>query len=291
MFIAGAVLKALDINLFIVQISYYHVFQEQTLLAASALGTLFLETLLGIALLVGLRCRGLTTAAVLGLLVVFTALIAYAWRFYDLQDCGCFGPIEISPAISIAKNVVLALLAIAAWIGTRRSPVRFGRSVPAVLAVLCTVTAGLATAYAGSNIERLGNIERPLAEFAFEEEGLFYDLAQGDYLVALLSMGCEHCQASVADLNNFVMATEEPAIVALCFEEGTDTIETFRAITQPLFPLHSMGDRIRKFYSLVGEGQVPPRFLAVRDGAIIKDWYETAPSVEDVLLALGEGQG
>ena len=159
------------------------------------------------------------------------------------------------------------------------------------LTALGLAAAGSTTTYAGWSIERLGDVERPLAEFAFEEDGMLYDLSQGEYLVALLSMGCEHCQAAVVDLNAFVMATEDPVVVALCFEEGVDTIESFRALTQPLFPLYSVGDRIRKFYSLVGEGQVPPRFLAIRDGAVVADWYETAPTVEEVSQVFASSSG
>jgi hypothetical protein len=163
---------------------------------------------------------------------------------------------------------------------------RLGKPLVVAFVVLCVGVAGVTTAYAGWTLERLGDVDRPLSEFAFDEDGMHYDLSQGEYLVALMSMGCEHCQASVPDLNDIVMNTDMPTVVALCYEEGDDTVDTFRAVTQPLFPLHSVGDRIRKFFSLVGEGQVPPRFLVIRDGAVVRDWYETAPAPEEVLEAL-----
>ena len=68
------------------------------------------------ALLFGWRFRAVLYGAVLALLGVFTGLILYGWMFKNLKDCGCFGPIEISPGMSILKNAVLALMCMAAWL-------------------------------------------------------------------------------------------------------------------------------------------------------------------------------
>ncbi|NIA14904.1 MAG: hypothetical protein GWP08_12575 [Nitrospiraceae bacterium] len=287
-FLGGALAKALDVNLFVVQVSYYHVLENQTLLAMAALGTLWVETALGMALLLGYRLRGLTYAALLALLLVFTSLIAYAWVFYDLEDCGCFGPIEISPGLSIAKNVVLALLGVVAWTAHLRSERRVVRSLVRIiqtLVILLTACGGVLYAY--STLEELGSGERPYAEFVFEEEGVQWDLGTGDYLVALLSMSCEHCQEAVEPINELLFVEGFPPVVGLCYEEDDATVETFTDLTQPLFTLHSMGDRIRKFFNLVGEGEVPPRFVVVRDGIPLRDWYEEAPEASEVLEALG----
>ncbi|MBN2308623.1 MAG: hypothetical protein JXR94_06605, partial [Candidatus Hydrogenedentes bacterium] len=63
LFVVAAALKALDLADFAVQIAYYHVFEEPLLWKISAVGAIFAETALGMALLVGLRLRGLTLAA------------------------------------------------------------------------------------------------------------------------------------------------------------------------------------------------------------------------------------
>ena len=100
-------------------------------------------------------------------------------------------------------------------------------------------------------------------------------------------MSCEHCQGSVESINEFLFVDGFPPVVALCYEEDGATVETFTDLTQPLFTLHSMGDRIRKFFNLVGEGEVPPRFVVIRDGIPLRDWYEESPEASEVFEALG----
>lgn len=287
-FLAGAVLKARDINLFIVQISYYGVISNQTGLAAAAVGTLFVETSLGMALLLGARLRGLLYACLLALLFVFTGLILYGWFFHGLKDCGCFGPIEISPEVSIGKNVLLAAMVCGVWFALVRRGETRARSMKGLLAT-CAMAAvcGLAAStYAYTHLEKLGERDRPFAQFVFDADGETWDLGQGEYFVAMLSMTCEHCMDSIEGLNERFMDANLPPIVALCFEEETGAMDEFKKITEPAFPMYSVGDRIRLFFNLVGEGKEPPRFVLVRDGRAVRDWYEEVPSPEDIMEAL-----
>jgi uncharacterized membrane protein YphA (DoxX/SURF4 family) len=115
-FVAGALLKAGDVNLFAVQITRYGVLSSPVLVSAAAVGTLWMETSIGLALVLGARVRGAAYAATLVILVGFTGLMGYAWAFHNIADCGCFGPIEMSPGVSIAKNVILVALCLGAWI-------------------------------------------------------------------------------------------------------------------------------------------------------------------------------
>ena len=288
-FLAGAVLKAVDINLFVVQISHYGVVEKQALLALSALATLWVETALGTALVLRLRLKGLTFAALIVLLLVFAGLIAYGWAFHDLDDCGCFGPIEMSPRVSIAKNVVLIILGILAWCGSRRRPKPSApkRVWPVRLAkaLVCAVAASCLTCYGYSHLEAVVDPgdegARPFAQFVFEIDGMEWDLGVGEYFVVMLNTTCEHCMESVEQLNELALIPEFPPIVGLCFEEEEGELADFREMTAPEFPLYSLGDRVRVFYSLVGEA--PPRFIYARDGRQIVFWDETLPD-PDVLL-------
>jgi hypothetical protein len=292
-FLAGAILKAMNINLFTVQISYYGVLAQPAWTSAAALGTLGLETGLGVALVLGVRLRGVTFAAVLALLAVFTGLIAYGWAFHNLKDCGCFGPIEISPGVSIAKNVVLAALAALAWwcsmqIGVR--PLRWMIGTGKLLLVLgCAV--GMA-AYSYLHLESVAPTERPFAQFVFDIDGVPYDLGVGEYMVVMLSMTCEDCMASVPALNDLSLMPDLPPLVALCYEVHEGAMEEFRQTTDPLFPMYSLGDRVRLFFSLVGgEPPEPPRLNYVRDGERIVFWDLTIPSVDEVFAALEPYRG
>ena len=48
-----------------------------------------------------------------------------------------------------------------------------------------------------------------------------------------------------------------------------------------MFPLHSLSDQIRTFFSFVGAA--PPRFYYMRDGIPMKFWDESVPDVNEVI--------
>ena len=107
-FILSAVLKALDLTAFAVQISYYDIVREPWIVWSIALAMIGLEAMLGLAMLTGVWLRWVTLPAVLALLVGFTGLLGWAWAFTDLEDCGCFGKyLPMTPGESILKNGVL----------------------------------------------------------------------------------------------------------------------------------------------------------------------------------------
>ncbi|HOZ46904.1 MAG TPA: MauE/DoxX family redox-associated membrane protein [Candidatus Hydrogenedentes bacterium] len=288
-FLAGAILKAHDINLFTIQIRAYGLFEAPMLLAGSALGALAVETALAVAFLTGLRLRGLAFLAVSGLLVVFTALIAYGWIFHDLEDCGCFGPIEISPGPSILKNAIFEALAFLVWWTTRgnREIVSTQRGAAWAKAAACIVLAGSLVAWAWTNLEPVdaGNHseDAPFAQFRFEDGGEVITLDKGEYFVVLYNSTCEHCMATVEPVNQFAALEGFPRVVAICYEDEPGTLDEFRQLTQPVFPLLSLGDQVRLFFSLVGD--VPPRFAFVKDGRQLAFWDEEPPTADEVFRA------
>ena len=143
-FVIAAAMKAWDLEAFAVQIRYYHVLRDPSALAFAAVGSVAWETLLGVAMIVGLRLRGWVFAAVVATLAVFTGLVVYAWIFHDLEDCGCFGSLApMGPGATTAKNAVLFALAAVAWLGLRSGQTRIEGTVwqhPVVKAVVVAVS-------------------------------------------------------------------------------------------------------------------------------------------------------
>jgi len=290
-FVAGALLKAGDVNLFAVQITRYGVLSSPVLVSAAAVGTLWMETSLGLALVLGARLRGAAYAATLAILAGFTGLIGYAWAFHNIADCGCFGPIEMSPGVSIAKNVILGALCLGAWVGYSRA-VKRSASLPSLLIRygLCAVAACGAAAYAYAHLEAAPKERGTFSQFVFEIDGEKYDLARGEYFVAILSMKCDHCMASVPEINALAETPGFPQVVALCYEEEKGSMDTFQAVTGASFPMYSLGSSARTFSDLT-EGQEPPRFYLVRDGRAVKFWDMAVPSAEDVSAARSGAAG
>jgi len=287
LFLSGAILKAFDINLFIVQVSHYGVIERHDFLQYAALGTLLIETAFGLALVIRLRLRGFLYLGILALLTVFTGLIAYGWAFHGIQDCGCFGPIEMSPSISILKNIFLAALIAFVWRVTSQTgyadwPAKISIPLVSLTAIFSIVTA----IYGWHNIESIKqDTDRPFAQFNFSENGQEYNLGQGEYFVAMLSMTCEHCMAAMPTLNTLAERPDMPPLVAICYEESPGTLATFREQTLPTFPLFSINDRIGLFFSLIGNA--PPRFYLIRDGQSLKYWDDDIPSTEEIQAARG----
>jgi hypothetical protein len=223
------------------------------------------------------------------LLVGFTGLIGYGWFFHDLRDCGCFGSIAMTPGVSTAKNfVLLALCGIVSLAPnpTETQSVAFKpRSRARTLGRAALALAfGLATsAYSYAHLESraaAGVQTGPFAQFVFEADGSVWDLGQGEYLVALLSATCEHCIAAVESLNALMQHPDVPPIVALC-EGQPDSLQQFRDLTSPEFPIHPVG--IRVFYELIGTA--PPRFTYIRDGKPIAFWDEHIPAPAEIAQA------
>ena len=294
-FLAGAVLKALDINLFAVQIYAYGVFDDKAWLPAVALGTLAVETLLGMALVLGLRFRTLSFAVLELLLFVFTCLILYGWICHDLADCGCFGALEMSPGVSIAKNAVLAALGALAWALFQRRPAP-PHSVAATawrLGLAVLVSAGL-VAYAFADLERIAyDPEEPespdmpsvsFSQFVFDTPQGSFDLGEGEYLVAVLSAGCDHCMEEAPALDQLAYMPDLPPLVGLCYVEEGASVEEYRLLTGAQFPIHDLDNQHLLYFNLIGDDSL--RVYLVRDGRPVAFWDGRAPQYGEVLEAL-----
>ena len=281
-FLASAILKAVDVNAFIVAIGLYGVVANHALQTASALGTLAVEAGLGTALLVGWRPCVATLGAAATLLVGFSGLILYGWIAHGISDCGCAGPLKMGPGVSLLKNGVLLVLCLTAALGLRSGPAKEGRGLlKIVTSLLCA--AGVA-GYAYAKIEPPQSPPTaqsgPFSEFVFESDGQKIDLGKGDYLVAMLSTTCEHCMASVEKLNQLVGSANVPPLVGLC-EGEPDSLKEFVLVTSPQFPTHLIG--IQSFFSLIGKQ--PPRFVLIRDGHPLQTWDGEVPSAQQIAQA------
>jgi methylamine utilization protein MauE len=293
LFLLGAVLKAADVRLFAVQITYYGVIQSENLVELIAIGTIALEAVLGLALVSGLRLRGWVLATVAALLIAFTGLVGYGWAYHGLEDCGCFGAIKMSPPVSIVKNFVMLAMAVAAWLGITKTAALKGQGAPisdvpflprtlrlAVCAVAAVFLLYHGFSILGSVPEQASTQERgefalvPLAE-GNEQELL--DVGDGAYLLAIMSSTCDDCMASVPDVNTIATNAEAPTVVGLM--EGTE--EEFTAFVRraaPEFDTHLV-DSLWWFRQI---NEHPPRFVLIHNGYQLGAWDESVPQVEEI---------
>ncbi|MDX9975670.1 MAG: hypothetical protein RBU21_22000 [FCB group bacterium] len=278
-FLVSALLKANDIDAFIIAIGLYGVVAGDTIQTAVALITLAIESALGTALVLGWRPRALTLGGAAALLLAFSGLILYGWLVNGITDCGCTGAIKIGPKMSLLKNAALLALAATAMAGLRQNP-GTGRGVIAktAAALLC---AAVITGYSYSGIEPpSAPLDRPFSQFVLEVDGHNVDLGKGEYLVAVFSSTCDHCMASVEKLNPLAELRNFPPVVGL-IEGSPESIQQFELFTGPQFPLHPIG--LRTFSEFIDK--FPPRFVLVRDGIALHTWDDEVPTPEAVIEA------
>jgi len=286
-FVLAAALKAWDLEAFAFQIRYYHVLTAPGALMAAAVGSVAWETLLGVAMLVGLRLRGWTFAAVAATLVGFTGLVLYSWYFYDLEDCGCFGSlVPLGPGATTAKNAVLLVLTALAWYGLRSGHTRIEGAIwqhpllkgAAVLASsVLVLVAGLFHAPFEQVGGNPGGQDGPTLVFNVEHEGQVFDTSQGEYLIAFLSDTCDECRAETPLLNDMLYVAEFPTVIAFMFVESEESLKQFRELAK--FPAIQMDTLKWSQYIHMA----PPRFYLVRDGKELTHWDEHLPPLEEIL--------
>lgn len=289
--IVSAALKAVDMSAFAVQVSAYNVIKDPAAVRFAAYAAVTVETLLGAALVAGLRFRGLTHLLTAGMIVVYSTLIAYAWAFHGLEDCGCLGQwITMGPMTSLIKNIVLLAAIGFAWFGTRNLPaapaVGVMSKAAAIIGVVLVLACGaldMGRPAPGESVLRTqGRTDeaRPFAQFVFEADGEQFDLGRGEYLVAMLNATCSHCIASVPGLNELSETDGLPEMVALMMGDEQE-LEQFQATTMPFFPAKLI-DTL-KFMEFIGTA--PPRLIYVHDGRIVRhwDWEDDVP--ESAIIA------
>lgn len=298
LFVAAAVLKALDLDWFAVQIWYYGVIQGRSWLHLTARATVLVETFLGMAFLAGWRFRGWTQRLTIAMLVGFTVLIGYAWVFNNLKDCGCFGAyIEIGPGPSIAKNLVMLAMVVVAWMLQRKRPAiatpeaprrtwaPYLRVAAVVLSIGSLVVARAYGADRNRATPRFADPERPLAEFRVEAQGETWDLGSGEYLVIMLSSTCDECIREAPAFNELAHIPGLPRVAGFVLGDP-HTMEEFRVKAQPQFPTLLMSNPMQ-FLDFMGR-KPPPRTIYARDGKILHFWEEKPPGVADILKAMPE---
>ena len=222
-----------------------------------------LETWLGLCLLLSFYTRFILRFSFL-LLVAFSVHLGYLIAIGETGNCGCFGEmISMSPLASLGKNIVL--LAVNGFL--LRYKFR-GNKKPRITWLFLPLLFAAATliwpvqTQPDEVVEKLPTFEA--------ETGI--DFANGSYLVAILNLGCEHCQEAaqqiVAWQNNGI---DLPQVAALFFAEGDTTVADFNTITGSNFP-YQMID-VNTFFDLIGS--TPPRIYWIVDGQVKQYWDET----------------
>lgn len=282
--IASAAIKGYELSLFMTQIAGYRILPA-SLEGAVATGIVLVETALGFALLAGFERRGVPHIATILLMAGFSLVFMIGMAARGIEECGCFGDfIELPPAVTLVKNLVLIVMLAAAFTARRRAPERkVAKSSLIPACVLAAVALGSFVAGVHQQITEEGakqavvagplDPERPYARFAFGADGRAFDLGKGQYLVVWLSTTCPECRKAIETLSQIKeLIPNLPPVVGLCIGSRS-LLEKFRAETKPSFPSVLVPTSVFMEY-IDGD---PPRYVLIRDGQVVAQWDEQLP--------------
>jgi hypothetical protein len=279
--LAAALLKAMDMELFVRQMRDYGIINERVILVVSAWGLIVAECGLGLGLLVLYRPRiALPLAA--SLFLIFAGATSWAWLTGATENCGCYGAwLEFTPGQAVLENLILLAATILAWSGLKHIEIPHSRTKAWAVTVACLIGLAMPVAFglptSGINPSKV----QPPQLGPIHVHGLGnLDLNQGEYLIVLMGTACFHCREAVPDLNTLCDSPGLPPLVALCTSEEADCLE-FVEEFQPIFPIGHISDDL--FWDLLADGDMP-RIILLDDGQPKRVWDRTVPD-EDAVLA------
>ena len=220
-----------------------------------------IEFTLGILLIMPYSLRTIVIPSTILFLIIFTGYLGYTGLILkDTQNCGCFGEmIKMSPIESIIKNVVLIFFLILLF---KFSNEKRNYFVTPALTILCITSVFV---FLPINSQK----EFKFASYTnFEGEGRV-DLSNGEKLIVILNLECDHCQALAQELSETKNRNNKlPKIYTLLFKEGNVTVDSFKTMTKFDFPYHMID--MNEFLNLIG--QSPPRIYWLKDGKVKEIW-------------------
>ena len=191
----------------------------------------------------------------------FTAHLIYLWLMGDTENCGCFGEmISMTPEQSILKNVVM--IAVAFVIFKTAQPQRISKIIP--LGFMGAVILSMWLFLPMPNHE-----DFPFDTFThFEPKGRV-DLSNGENLIAVFNLDCEHCQEAATELGKLQRGHENfPKLYVLFYQEGPTSVDEFENLTQSSFPYDFID--VNTFFDLIGDS--PPRIYYMNNGVVDQIW-------------------
>ncbi len=242
-----------------------------------------LEAALGLALVAGLR-RWPVLVAVTLMMAGFVGITA--WEFVhpleDYSSCGCFGNlVQRTPGQALLEDVGFLTLALLAWLGRPRRPVRWRWALlPAGFAAgvtLCLLAPSLP-------LDDLATRLRPgvtVASLRIDE--IIPELQEGTHLVLLLDRADEATRAEIPRVNEHLALQGGPVDVFGLAEENEELEVEFLWTAGPAFDVRGAPwSLLKPLYRKL------PRSFLVRDGVVVRVWNGIPPDADLDRLAAGK---
>lgn len=259
-FIFSAVAKLLSPGLFEITLIDQGIFSDRAAAAWAARFLIAAELALGLLYLQKHYLKTIVSLVTGIMLSGFTVHLLYLAIKGDGADCGCFGKLlAMSPIESIVKNIVLLMLVY--FVFRKAETVHHSWKIPAAIlfiSVVCVWTWAPVKTVDDFVFKNYTN---------FEERGRV-DLAEGENLICIFNLDCEHCQAAARELTEARKASKIPESYILFFSEEGISVDSFFTIAGARYPYHMVS--AEEFFSFIGNA--PPRIYWLKEGRIEKYW-------------------
>ena len=260
-FIFSAISKIIAPGLFEITILNQGIIESRE--TAAYLGRLLIsmELFLGIALFQPYYFKRIVLPLSLLTLIGFTGLLSYSFIIGDTNNCGCFGEIiKMSPLEAILKNIALIFIGVYLFIKSEHKSERIYIPITVLFASLIIIFIFVPIkSYDDLTFSKYTN---------FEIEGRV-DLTDGDKLVAVFFIDCEHCIETANEIVKLEIETSRLQNFYILFSgEETDSVKHFLDKTNIQHPYLKIP--IDVFFDLIGNA--PPRIYWLQDGEVKEFW-------------------
>ncbi len=282
--LAAGLIKATNLELFMVQIKAYGIIDHPFLLLFSAWGLVTVQCCLGAALALAYRPREFLMASSLLWLVLLGGTSWAAWTGAT-DECGCFGAfLEHSPASATVQNALFLLATLYALRSAGRvsSPAQGPARAWAVgfaclTGVLLPLLFGVPL-NAGMGVQAVGEELLGVMEEQEIQDAAWPAGKDRAVLLVLMGTDCGHCLEALPELDVLAEDVKAPPVLALSADDRAER-ERFVRHFQPSFPLGGVEKEV--FWRLLSTGDMP-RVLLVRRGKILKAWDGNVPDAAEV---------
>jgi Methylamine utilisation protein MauE len=231
-----------------------------------------IELFIGVSFLIGRNLKKIFIPAAFILLIIFSFHLVYTiYLTHNTGNCGCFGEvIQMSSLAALIKNVILLWILFYMY----RSVGEEGKGnllLPASLFIIIIAGIFLIFQVKSYNVpvnnKEYSNKISQFAKFKNFSNEKNVDLNEGEKIVALLSLDCEHCMAAAHKISELSDEMKLPPVYYL-FLGDEDQLDHFFEKGGKRFPYKIIPPQT--FFPLIKD--VPPRVCLLMDGNIIGDW-------------------
>ena len=290
-FLVAGILKGLDLDQFGRQIMQYDLLPDVPwLITLTARVVVAIEIALGAALLVNWRQR-FSVFSVMGLLLLFIAILAHGMIQGTLTDCGCFGPAASrSPIAALIEDLLMLAGTIIAW-QMRGETRHYFRPVRSWL-VVASLVMSLILPYSSDALRSFhssANTPSTADITMVSQAGESLTFSEGNTLLALMSTECNHCREAVPVLNQIAAEQEDIVHVTAVSASPEPEIQRFIEENFTFYPVLAVEENS---FSGVMENYPLPQYLLICNGRIIARWHEETPEPKRIARLIQEaGRG